>query len=235
MNQNNQNNQVRLVSPEEVQGVSDPYAMTPEELQKTQVLNLAAVEEIADFEKRTSKKPAIILAVLGLLSITFGGTFSIVQTLTTKPTPVEHVVQRKEIVEETSKELNCIKTEVNKDDGTDTVYNIVYTFEDENLKSFQKTFSITQTAGNPTGAQTILGYTNGYEPYKYADEGYKVNVQSTPTTVIATTTVDLTDEKLATEYPAFQQTHFSTKVDFELDTKLETIQAVSTQNGFICE
>ena len=68
----NQNMQVRQISQEEVdiaRGVKQQ--MTPEELQRTQVLNFQDVEDLANFEKRTSKKPAIIIAILGIISITF--------------------------------------------------------------------------------------------------------------------------------------------------------------------
>ena len=43
--------------------------MTQEELQKTQVLNLKDVEEAARFERITSKKPAIIVATIGLVTV----------------------------------------------------------------------------------------------------------------------------------------------------------------------
>ena len=45
------------------------HQVTPEELQKTLVLNLADFEETARIEKMTSKKPALIVALLGVFSI----------------------------------------------------------------------------------------------------------------------------------------------------------------------
>ena len=61
MNQNDMNNQPRMVTPEEIQQVNH---ISPEELQETQVLNLRDVQEAMKFEKRTSKKPAIILGIV---------------------------------------------------------------------------------------------------------------------------------------------------------------------------
>ena len=43
--------------------------MSEEELQRTQVLNFETFKKIAHFEKVNSKKPAAILALLGLLLI----------------------------------------------------------------------------------------------------------------------------------------------------------------------
>ena len=71
MNQNMQNNQNQMAKQQ----------MTQEELQRTQVLNLQEVEKVAKFEKRTSKKPALFVAFLGILSITFGTTFGITEML----------------------------------------------------------------------------------------------------------------------------------------------------------
>lgn len=46
--------------------------LAKEELTKTQVLNLSELERVANYEKRTSKKPAAILATLGVMCITLG-------------------------------------------------------------------------------------------------------------------------------------------------------------------
>ena len=43
-----------------------------EELTRTQVLNLQELEKAAKYEKRTSKKPAAVLAVIGVFSISLG-------------------------------------------------------------------------------------------------------------------------------------------------------------------
>ena len=54
------------------QTIKDVDQMTPEELQRTQVINLKDVEEVVRIEKRTSKKPAIIVAIIGL-ALVMGG------------------------------------------------------------------------------------------------------------------------------------------------------------------
>jgi hypothetical protein len=43
-----------------------------EELTRTQVLNLQELERIAKFERQTSKRPAVLFAIAGILAITMG-------------------------------------------------------------------------------------------------------------------------------------------------------------------
>ena len=54
--------------------------MSEEELQRTQVLNFDTFKQVARYEKISSKKPAIIVALLGVLAIVIGGTYPIVQS-----------------------------------------------------------------------------------------------------------------------------------------------------------
>ena len=131
MNQNQQNTQQR----DKVQQRSQQ--MTQEELQKTQVLNLKDVEEAARFERITSKKPAIIVAAIGVLSIMFGATFGVVQTLTTEPTIKDNsnsTTEKRQVLTQTDS-LNCTLSLLNNADGTDQIYNVVYTFKDIKLNS----------------------------------------------------------------------------------------------------
>lgn len=234
MNQSSQNN-IRQVSQEEVARAN---GLTQEELQRTQVLNLKDVEEVASFEKRTSKKPAIIVAVMGILSITFGGTFSFVQTLTSKP--VDTTVEKRKVenvetlAEDKIETLNCVRTTLNNADGTDVVFNINYSFKNNGLASFTKTYNVTQTPGNPLGLQGIQNYVVGYQPYTIEQDGYKVNVTPAETAITAVVDVDL--EKLnLTTFPEFQQTHESTKLDYYVGTEKDVVNADMTAKGFICQ
>ena len=43
-----------------------------EELTRTQVLNLQELERVAKFEKQTSKRPAVLFALAGVVAITMG-------------------------------------------------------------------------------------------------------------------------------------------------------------------
>ena len=52
-----------------------------EELQRTQVLNLKDVEETVKYEKSISKKPAMIIAIIGAIFLTLGSTLQIAKTM----------------------------------------------------------------------------------------------------------------------------------------------------------
>ena len=54
------------------------------ELTKTLVLNFNEVEDIAKFEKKTSKKPAIIIAIIGLFAIFTGVVYPSVYSMVKK-------------------------------------------------------------------------------------------------------------------------------------------------------
>ena len=60
--------------------------MTEEELQRTQVLNFDDFKQVARYEKISSKKPAIIVALIGVLALIFGGSYSVVQSQMAKKT-----------------------------------------------------------------------------------------------------------------------------------------------------
>lgn len=235
-NQYLQNRNIRQISQEEIDRAR---GMTQEELQRTQVLNLKDFEEVASFERRTSKKPAIIIAIIGIISIAFGSTFSIMDSMSAKKAKEqERQIERRKVEAIENKPkidyMNCTSTYVNNPDGTDIVYNIKYSFKDEKLSGFEKKYSITQTPGNALGLQTLKGYVVGYQSYTVNIEGYNVAVASSDTSVIADITVDL--EKVdITKVPEYQQTHPSTKIDYYVGTQKEVIMSDMASKGFICQ
>ena len=72
--------------------------LTKEELQKTQILNLKELEETIVFEKKTSKKPAIFVAILGILSIIAGTSVMTVQHLNAKKAQLQKNEIQKKVV-----------------------------------------------------------------------------------------------------------------------------------------
>ena len=139
---NNSQNQVRFISPEEVQRQSQGKQMTPEELQKTQVLNLKDVEEAVKYEKMNSKKPAIIVGIIGILLLTCGTTFQIAKSLKGTESTIEkrevqpNKVKRVDLTKAYS--LTCKKLTLNNADGTDMDYTIKYNIQSNKLVSFSK-------------------------------------------------------------------------------------------------
>lgn len=238
----NQNMQVRQISQEEVdiaRGVKQQ--MTPEELQRTQVLNFQDVEDLANFEKRTSKKPAIIIAILGIISILCGGGLTAYQSLEAKTLAEEEKkVEKREIQNKVEEKpavtnVNCTYLAQNNADGTDTLLTVNYNFVDGELSGFTKQFDITATPGNPNGKNGVLGYVSGYKPFTIAIDGYSVVVTyDNDSKLTAITTVDF-DKLDMTKYPQFQQNHFSTSIDYTMGTTQDKVQADLIAKGFQCK
>ena len=231
MNQNMQNMQNN-------QNQIQKQQMTQEELQRTQVLNLQEVEKVAKFEKGTSKKPAIIFAFIGILSITFGTTFGITEMLsankTLKGKSQKRQVEKTKTEGKDSKSLSCTKTTINNPDGTDTIYNIKFAFEEGKLTGYTKTFTISPTPGNPQGPTGVQNYVIGYQSFMNQAPGYTITVTPNGANLIAEVTVDykvLDVTKISQE----QQKHFTTKLEYQLNTEKQTIYDEKVSQGFTCE
>ena len=236
----------RQISPEEVLQVQNPkqyqqqqqQQMTQQELQRTQVLNIDELEKTVRFEKISSKKPAIIVAAIGILFLTFGTTFQVASNLkgsskVEKRDIAEEVVEKNDVKPATTN-LNCNIAATNQADGTDTVYSILYTFEDNKLVGFKKVYTITPTPGNPLGAATVQNYIIGYQPFLNPIDGYQISVIPTGEGLVVTVEVDYTKLDLTLLNPT-QQNHFTTKLDYPLETAKEKIQTDMVTNGLICE
>jgi hypothetical protein len=238
MNQNNIH-RIRQVTPEEVAQVQR-VPLTQEELQKTHVLNLQEVQEAVRFEKMTSKKPAIFVAVIGFLLITFGTTFQVSQTLSANRAKQNKVEQRsiekeEPIVEkEIMKSLKCSLNSFNNADGTDTAFTVLYNFTNNKLVGFTKTFHIAVTPGSTVGTTTVQAYLKNYQAFLNQLEGYQISVNPVDNGLVTTVIVDYNLLDLTT-VPEIQQTHFSTKIDYAIDTPYETIEQDMKNNNYTCE
>lgn len=208
--------------------------MTQEELQRTQVLNLKDVEEAVRIEKSTSKKPAIIIGMLGIVSILFGTAFPIAQTLMAKPKDHSVKIEKKRTINpETT--LNCTLTRLNNADGTDTILNVNYTFNYNKLIKAEKTFTINPTVGNPLGPTTVQAYITGYKPFLSEQiAGYQMSSTPTGNGLIVKSLVDLTVFNPAT-LPTLHQGNIATKVEFAVNTDKETIFKDLTAKEFTCQ
>ena len=128
--------------------------MTEEELQRTQVLNFDTFKQVARYEKISSKKPAIIVALIGILAIVIGGTYPIVQSqMAKKEQESKSSVQaRKKEKKSVATELVCTQSTSLVANGLDQAISIKYNFIDNKLTSFTKELTLTVTAGSTTGA-----------------------------------------------------------------------------------
>ena len=233
MNQNNQN--VRQITPEEIaQAEGLPKPLTPEELQKTQILNLNELENTIRFEKITSKKPAIIVAAIGILFLVFGTTFQIASSLSTNNRKVEkRKVEPTPQVVETS--LSCVKTTLNNPDGTDITYNIDYYFENDKLSSQIREYKYTAIANNPKGEPTIKAKLDNYQRLLSSTSGYQVNTTTTDSKEMKVVVqIDYHSLDLTT-IPQNNQNDELTKVTYKKGIESNTIKNDMLTQGFTCE
>lgn len=210
--------------------------MTQEELQRTQVLNLQDVQEAVKYEKMTSKKPAIFIAILGIISILTGTTFGVVQNLQAKAeVEREKAIKRRESVP-TEKTLSCSYTKLGDVDGTDYVLKRDFTFKDTKLTKEIKTFIISPSQGNPNGELGVQNYLLALQPYLVQMSGYELMVEKDKTTGAATTTTTINYEILdVTKVPAIHQSNFRFNVEYNKDVEQTKLETDLKSKGYICK
>ena len=230
----NNNQNVRQITPEEIAQVEGlPKPLTQEELQKTQILNFKDLQKTIKFEKMTSKKPAIILAIIGILLLTFGTTFQIASSLSNNKKVEERKVEPAPTVVE--KSLSCVKTTLNDTDGTDKVFNVDYYFENNDLSSIIKVYKYTASANNPNGENTIKTNLDTYQKLLSSTSGYQVNTTSSDTkTLEVKVQVDYHSLDLTT-IPQANQENSVTKIEYKRNTDMNTIKNDMVNQGFTCE
>lgn len=231
MNQNNVNRQQSQVTPEEVQ--QQVSQMTPEELQRTQVINLKDLEEVVKFEKRTSKKPAIIVAVIAIALILSGSGAQIATTLKEKKKEEQVIAQRKE--EELRKtSLTCTQNKLNNSNGTDAIYSFRYEFEDDLVIKANKMLSVTVTPGKENGKAEIKKLKDNYEKNKLSIRGYENSISTTDKGFVLVTEIDYRDLK-PDEVKSTQIKDLATSVDYEEGALKNTIIEDMTKKNFTCK
>jgi len=237
MNQNNIQG-VRQVTPEEVAKV-EGVPLTKEELQKTQVLNLKEFSEAVRWEKLTSKKPAMIIAIIGAVFILFGTSFQITKSIRAsrksdvEPRYVPEQKPQEEPVQE-KESLTCTSTTLNNADGTDVIYTIVYDFEKDKLVGFTKSYSVSVTPGSAEGEATVQKGIAEIQPLVAKIDGYQLTLTPTTNGYVATTTANYLTLDLRRVSEAHQN-HFLSKIDYPLDTNRDKINESMTSFGYKCE
>lgn len=229
---NNENQQVKL---------------DPEELARTQVLNLEELRQVAKYERKVSKKPALICAIIGAFMIMIGAGsqgFIMLSQRNVTPTKQSNISQRN-VKEEEEKEpekviqaLTCSIQSLNNVNGTNTESHFTFAFEDDKLKSETKIFIVDMIAGNAMGQSSMQNLYTAYKAYESTNgtvEGY--NVLTAPRESYGfsvTTQIDLT--KLdRTKISANIQANPQLKVDFPLDSTLEVVKGGAESSGYTCE
>jgi hypothetical protein len=228
MNQTNQTQQSTQVS--------------QEELAKTQVLNLTDVQEIAKFERKTSKRPAALFAFAGVLAIALGFSYPNIMTAidaipsNSKEDSVEIIYADNVLNNIKPNDATCTFTSPNNGDGTSGKVSYKFIFnEDNQLQRYTMTLNLDALAGDVNGLAAVQNY---YNQYRVLDvltlNGYASSTTYTETGMQTIVTADLSVLDKATLTPTHNALGFAQVTDSLGDTKDMIIQKY-TLNNYICE
>lgn len=214
-----------------------------EELTRTQVLNLQELERVANYEQKTSKRPAALFAFAGFLAITLGllypNIMMAVDSIGAIETPsyrinIEDVYQLDTTPVVTSKMI-CTLTQPGQADGTDRIYTTEFFFQEQKLQTYVKTLNATPIVGNPNSMTTVQALYTNYSAFTTMPiNGYKV---VTTTTENSGTKVEITIDLKALDKTQLTYNHASnpfTNVEYELNADQTTIQNALTAAGYVC-
>ena len=208
--------------------------MTEEELQRTQVLNFDTFKQVARYEKISSKKPAIIVALLGVLAIVIGGTYPLVQSqMTKKEQESKSSIQaRKKDKKPVASELTCTQTTSLVANGLDQAINIKYNFIDNKLTSFTKELTLTISPGSTIGPSELQNFIIALQPFLVQKEGYSVTVKQIENGVVTNTSVDYKNLDINT-LPEINQQNVYFNVIYLADSNRESIKQDMTNQNYI--
>ena len=209
--------------------------MSEEELQRTQVLNFDTFKQVARYEKISSKKPAIIVALLGVLAIVIGGAYPIVQSQMAKSNEKNKstVQARKREVKPIASELTCTQTTPSVANGLDQIITIKYNFIDNKLTSFTKELTLGVSTGSTTGPTALKEFINALQPFLVQKDGYSVTAKKIDNGVVTTTNVDYKTVDI-NSLPEINQKNGYFNVVYLADTNMEAIKEDMTTQKYTC-
>lgn len=222
-----------------------------EELVRTQVLNIDEVRKVVKYEKKISKKPAAVFAILGTLMLALGTTFQGVivykdkNVSTINHTKQDNISARQIIPEESTttpvKEVEtslvCYFSSQGNENGTNYESHFTYNFVNNQLKSAIKVFMLDKIEGNPIGESSMKNLYTAYQTFERSNEvidGYSIKTAPRGEWGFQVTTqIDLTKLNISL-IPANYQNNLQIKVDFVLDTTAEVIKPALEELGYSC-
>lgn len=214
--------------------------LAKEELTKTQVLNLNELERIANYEKKTSKKPALVLAALGIMCITIGASYSgVLSILDSANNPPKNSVEHKE-VDDGSKQsiatMSCKYTAFGGEDGTDTTVDMTLIFNNGKLSNYTKVMNLVPTSGKE--AETKAFVTQLLSDYQLFETltipGYKISSNAKGNGFETVVSLEL-DELDLEQLNVYHWRNVVTKAEFALNDTKETVLEKAKDLGYICQ
>ena len=219
-----------------------------EKLVRTQVLNIDEVRKVVKYEKKISKKPALVFALLGTFMIAIGTTFQGVVVYTDKNTDTntkqKDIAERRSIeseestkVQEVKTSLTCFLSSQGNENGTNYESHFTYNFINNELKSATKIFMLDKIIGNAIGESSMTNLYTAYQTMELSNgtiDGY--SIKTAPRGDVGfqiTTQMDLTKVDMTT-IPANYQANQQIKIDFPLNTTYDDVKTTAEQSGYIC-
>lgn len=141
------------------------------EMTKTLVLNFNELEKVANYEKKTSKKPAIMVAIIGLFAIISGFLYSPVNNMLNKKSSSHQFRISKE---KKYKKVVCTKTTIPAENKSTAKNTIIFKFKEDNLISYENTYLEKPNSMNMTETpKNIINTYNYIKPFlDYNIPGY---------------------------------------------------------------
>lgn len=214
--------------------------ISTEELAKTQVLNLEDVQKLAKYERIVSKKPALMVALVGLFSIIVGVS---AQTVVSLSAVNEQNVQpsvsnriKTEEVKNVYDTVTCEKTDIEAatEISIKTIYAVDY--NGDVVEKYTKTTDVNPTS--TTSVNAITSIQNGMVAFKAFEsksiDGYKIIVSNKESGYEVLTTVEPSRLDITKLDPIVTGNQFvSPNVDKTM-TK-ETLKSNLTSAGYTCK
>lgn len=211
--------------------------LSEEELQRTQVLNLADFKEVARIEKITSKRPAIIVAVLGFVSISLGTIFPAVQSLQARRENENKSVveaRRETNLKAKQEKMSCKFVAEKVADGTDQTLEFKFTFENKELVKLTKEFTMVETPGSKIGTERVKVFASALTPFLVQKSGYKTSVINKEKGLTAKIDIDY-DLLDMTQIPDLNKGNYIYTIDYPAKANKDVVKAEMEAKKFICE
>ncbi len=210
--------------------------LSGEELTKTQVLNLTELQKVANYEKRTSKRPAIFVAILGLFAISLGIAYpSILNLVTPKyDPPVISKNRVSDLAATNNSSVSC--TSLANTETTSLYFDMNLNFVDNKLDSYTKKFEASPIAGKEEAAVNEMQYFITLHKNIEAVEvpGYIITDTGDVNKLTVNVSIDLKKYD-ATKMTEYHNSNLSTKVEYSLNETKESVVAKATAAGYTCK
>ena len=217
--------------------------MTREELTKTQVLNLQELERIAKFERKTSKRPAVLFAIAGILALTLGFSYNNIMMAVDNIDFTEQSENTYRIDLDSqydsatpvpTKKVTCTLLQPTQPDGTDKSTTYELFFSEQKLQTYVKTLTVAPTIGNPNGALAVQNILTTYQQLAATKvAGYELTPETDNQSTKISITIDLQDLDRGQLTYSHAANPF-TNVEYNLDADETTIRTALQAAGYIC-